>query len=230
MATGTGAYGGTFGSKFELVLESHEVSVDTANNRSLIEITLYMLDVSGGGSDYYDNSGTPWSLSGTISASGDITYNLSGNGQAAYMMNTNEYWITHNNDGTGSVSLSASHNSEDSPYLTTASASLSYSLTPIDQTPAILSFEAINITSTGFELVATTDLSCSVIAFSNNDGGSYEAGGSGTSGNYTFGGLPGGTTYTCICYATDASSGITTYSGTISVTTEPAGGFFDIGY
>lgn len=228
MAQGVGGFGGTYGSHFQLVLESHEIQLDTPNNRSLIEITLYMVDVSGAGSDYYNYDSCPWSIGGTVGLSGGITYNLNGNGQVVYMVNNNQYWVGHNGDGTGSVSLSASFNANDSPYLTSASTSLSYGLTTIKRWANVTYFDVVGqTTNTGFTLLGYADEACGEMAFSIDGGNTYPQYNFGQSGlEAYFGNLQADTTYVCYMSISDPYSGYWSYAGPLYVQTLPGGGFF----
>lgn len=235
MASGSWAFGGSDGGHFTLNLESHEVSVDTANNRSLIEVTLYMYDNSYSGTAIFNNyvgppNGASWSMSGTEGGSGNFTYSFSSAGQSVYFVNGTQYWVNHNNDGTGSVSLSASCDANNSPILTTSSGSISYNLTTIQRTANITSFNTSNVTDVGFTINAAVDVTCSQIKYSIDGGSTYTTvSGNATSWSIPVSGLKSGTTYTEKIIVTDAASGLTTTSGTINATTLVQNNFAALG-
>lgn len=229
MASNAAAYNGSLGGDFRLNIESHEISVDTANNRSLVELTLYMSCVTSAG-NVYNNVGNPWSITGDISASGNITYDFTAAGQSTYMINAGQYYVSHNSDGTKTLSLTASHDAQNSPYLTTSSVGLSYALTTINRTANITSFTASNVSDVGFTINVAADQTCSQIQYSLDGGSTYTTiAGSATSWAIPVSGLKSGTTYTLKVIVTDAASGLTTTSGTITATTNIQNNFAAMG-
>lgn len=157
---------------------------------------------------------------GLLYNNGGRVYNYAGNFTTRdLLIASGTFNIGHNNDGTQSLSLSDSMAVFQSG---TSSGSASWALPTIDRTPAITSFFADNITPNGFTLHATTDRSCSSIAFSDDNGSSYTGGGSGTSGSLVLTGLKANTVYNCYVYGIDSQSGIQTFSGLLQVTTKPS--------
>jgi hypothetical protein len=201
-------------------MEVNQVSQNPSANTSTVSIVVYMSRISSTGGDIFNSSPTGWSANVDGQGySGSITYGHLASGNTVTMLSTTKT-ITHNSDGTRSLSFSASHNADDSPYLTSASTSGSLTLSTISRTASITSFTVTNITDIGFRINVSTDVTCSQLEYSLNGGSSYTTvAGSFTSKSVDITDKPSSTSYTVKVRVTRSDSGLTTTSGNTSVTT-----------
>lgn len=116
MSTFSGVYPSK--SSWQLQLDVSETTLDAANNRSYVSWALYMY--RGNSDTPYNDSGTAYSVSAPGGLSGTFgAYRFGGNGTGTYYGGTpvggrvfiasGGDWVTHNPNGTGSTTVSASH-------------------------------------------------------------------------------------------------------------------------
>ncbi len=113
-------YAGAYPSKptWQLQLDVTEGTLDPANNRSYVSWGLYIY--RGNSDTPYNNSSTSWSVSGPGGTSGAFgAFRFGGTGSGTNYSSTpvggrvliasSGGWVTHNADGSKSISVSASH-------------------------------------------------------------------------------------------------------------------------
>lgn len=147
-ASNSAYYGGSAGSKVQLIMTMQEISVDNANNRSLVRVWAYMHRVSS--TSVYNNDPTYGNIVvDGVQYNGQVNgYNF-GSGTDFYMFNAYDIWVYHNSDGTKTVYGSAYHDAANSPYLTTASVgSFSLVLTNIPKVPSVTSNDPTDLATT----------------------------------------------------------------------------------
>lgn len=226
MASAEAAYGGSGGGHYRLHLDSNEISVDTANNRSLVRTTLYMRAIDNWGA--YNFAATPGSINvdGT-GVGGSTAYDSRGSLGPWYIVNSYDQWVAHNADGTRSITVSGSHDAQDSPLLTTASVSLTLALTTINRYATITGFSISNITDVGFRITTSTDVTCDLLEYSLDGGSSWTSvTGTFTSKNVDVTGLKSGTGYTVLVRVRRQDSQLKTTSSSTVATTLNATNFF----
>lgn len=225
MAQGVSNFSGTFGSHYQLVIELNELSVDIPNNRSLVQGNLYI--TFDGSADWVSTFNNPWNASGPYGTpSGEWTKNFDGvgSGIAVWLIENWQGYVSHNSDGTGSVSASAAVPVDCySPYLDTASVSVTLNMTDIQRYSTPTSFYANNITTTGFTLNGTTNETWGNIGFSTDGGSTYPESAQSDSWSFTYTGLNAGETYSCYMYGYDPYSGYYSYTSVLDVTTLSSG-------
>ena len=221
MASFTATISGTSG--YQLIMQVTESTLDIANNRSLVAIYMYVHQTGGSGiwgSGTYSASvnGTPYS--------GGFSYDFRSEDDHV-LINTTQ-WVTHDADGSKTISFSGSVDMANSPYATTGNGSSTLALTTFDLYAAVSTFTITNVAITTFDMNVTTDATCSLLEYSLNDGSSYTTGYSGsyTSKTLNITGLTPGTLYQCKVRITKSDSGRTTVSSRVEATTLTVG-FFD---
>lgn len=221
MASSSAGYGGSLGGRFALVLVVDEISVDTPNNRSLIQVTAYMTCVTNAG-HVFNFAQTPATIyidGGAYGRSTSYDFNP-GVGSVYYLMNAEQFWIGHNTDGTRSVYVEVDHDAQDSPYVTNSATGFTLGLTTINRFASITSFSASSITDVSFQFTVNVSDTCNLLEYSLDSGATWHSvSGTFTSQNVTLSNLRSATTYTTRVRVTDAASGLTTTSGDISTTT-----------
>lgn len=132
MAYSRGSYGGTYGSSFQLELEVILQSQNIVNNTSTVKIIGRFKRISTTGGRIHNFDATPWSANvDGQSYSGSFAYDSYANINTLNTFLDTTKTISHNADGTKAISFSVSHNANNSPYLTSASASASLDLAVI---------------------------------------------------------------------------------------------------
>ena len=123
-----------------------ETATDTATNTSTVNFSLTLIKNSGTG--LWNNNSCSWSINinGT-SYSGTFTYDFRNYSSLTLKGSTNQT-ITHNGDGTKSISVSASVNMDNTPYVYTMSPSGTLTLTTIPR--------ASDVTVSNYSIANTT--------------------------------------------------------------------------
>jgi len=167
MAQITATFNGTNGSRYQGYLNYDETVVDTANNRSYIELSLYIGSNNASYSFFgYNNFGYIYVDGGQV-ASGNYTGTV--NTSADFICSWGG-WINHNNDGTKSITISYTINSG---YAGTSTASTGWALTNIARYANFTSLSATSITDVGFTANFNVDATCDRYAISLNNGSTY---------------------------------------------------------
>lgn len=226
-----GNFAGTLGGHFTLHQDVSEVSVDTNNNQSTVRCHLYITCDSTGTGVFDLTNGANWSTSvNGNNRSGNFTYDERGNSNTIDLV-TYDTVVGHDGNGDASIGYSGSANMNNSPYTTTASTGGSLGLTHINRFANINSFTASSITDVGFTISVSTDVTCSSFDYSLDNGANWtNVAGAFTSKSSGVGGsLKSGTTYPCLVRVYNQTSGLTTTSGTLNVTTLVQNRFFVTG-
>lgn len=131
MATYTSTSG-----KYTTTLTVTQGTQDIANNTSTVNWTLTL--VSDGGSIWHNDKTCPWNvkLNGTTVDSGTFSYNLSG-GTTTILNKSGSISVTHNNDGTKSIPVSAYVDMDNTPYVYPMSISDTFTLTTIPRASSV---------------------------------------------------------------------------------------------
>ena len=220
MASFAVAYGGTYGGSYRLNMSVDLVSQNVSANTSYVRIRVWMSRISSSGGDIWNNGATGWSANVDGQGySGSIVQGHLGNGGSITMLDTYKT-IGHNADGTRSFGFSAGHNSDNSPYQTSASGSGSMTLPTINRYATITSYTRDQITDTSFRVNVATDVTCDILQYSLN-GGAWTSVGSGTftSRNFTISNLKSATSYTVKVRVRRQDSALYTESSTSTVVT-----------
>lgn len=131
MATYTSTSG-----KYTTTLTVTQGTQDIANNTSVVNWSLTL--VSDGGSIWHNDKTCPWNvnLNGTTVDSGTFSYNLSG-GTTTILNKSGSISVTHNNDGTKSIPVSAYVDMDNTPYVYPMSISDTFTLTTIPRASSV---------------------------------------------------------------------------------------------
>lgn len=131
MATYTSTSG-----KYTTTLTVTQGTQDIANNTSTVNWTLTL--VSDGGSIWHNDKTCPWNvkLNNTTVDSGTFSYNLSG-GTTTILNKSGSISVTHNNDGTKSIPVSAYVDMDNTPYVYPMSISDTFTLTTIPRASSV---------------------------------------------------------------------------------------------
>lgn len=145
MPSSEAAYGGSSGGHYRLRLDVTLLSQEVGNNRSRVRLVAYMRKT--GTSQVWNLDPTPGN---TVANGSQANHNINGyDGRNSsgpwYLVNPRDVWVGHNSNGQKTASFSAYHNASNSPYLTTASTSLNYTLPAIPKPPSVSTSNPTNI-------------------------------------------------------------------------------------
>lgn len=145
-------YTATSGS-YTTTLTVTEGAYDIASNTSPVTFTLTLKKNSGTG--LWNNDSCPWSINinGT-SYSGSFTYDFR-NYSSLTLKSSTTQTITHDSDGTKSISVSASVNMDNTPYVYTMSPSGTLTLATIPRASDVSVASSYSIANTSSSLSAT---------------------------------------------------------------------------
>lgn len=232
MARAEAQFGGTFGYKFRLRLDVDEVATDIPNNRSLVNVSLYMIPINSGTNTFNvfpaGNSNAP---RGSIVVDGNqinfwFTYDFRGNANPKVLIQNYQQWIGHNFDGSRSVGVSGYADSKNAPFNTTAGTSLTLGLTTLPRYANITHFSVTNVRDVGFDINVSVDAVCDLLQYSIDGGQSWtQVPGDFTSKTISLSNLPSGRDYPVIVWVRRKVGGLPTQSGTITVSTPQQGKF-----
>lgn len=164
-------YSGGYGSKYEFKIDASESEIATSGNTSKVTANAYVRRTDSSSNGAFNNSGTGWSIviDGT-SFSGTSTWSTK-NTTAWQFLGTVSKVITHNNDGSKSITISGSHtgnSASGSSKMGNASGSGTFTLTTIPRASSISATDAnigssssiiINRASSGFTHTVTYSFS-----------------------------------------------------------------------
>lgn len=146
-------YDGDYGDKYELKLEAYEDSISTTANTSKVTAYLYLRRTDSSSSGAYNNDGTPWTI--TIDGtqySGNSTWDTR-NSTGFKLIGSASKTITHNSDGSKSISMSGTHvgnSASGSSKMGNASGTGTFKLTDI---PRYANFTVQQIDSKGLNWI-----------------------------------------------------------------------------
>ena len=192
------------------VLTVTETATSIPNNTSTVSVSLvlkrpYAISSTAPKSASCTINGTTYTWSGTIGGSGDLT------------LISKTQTVTHDSDGSKTISLSASITMEitwSGQWIGTVSNSGSLALTKLDRYPSC-SQSVSSKTETSFTIKWTSDTTISKVEYSTNGGSSYSTATSSanaTTGSYTISGLSAYTAYSIRTRVTSKASGLATAS------------------
>ena len=217
-----GNIAGSLGSHFTVYANVYEISIDTANNRSLVRMDSYV-SCDSTATGVWDLSGPSWSgnTNGNVQGGG-FAYDFRGNDNQVYL-GTFDTWVYHDGSGNATIGWSISVNMANSPYLTTGSESGSFTCTHIDRYANIDGFNINDVTDEWVEFAWHADNPCDYISWwsvAYDGGGHHDIPASGQ-GWWTIDlhNLNSGTTYDITVAVRRADSGLWTDSGTQYPTT-----------
>jgi len=221
---GESAYAGTIGFAYKLRLYATLLSQDTINNRSLVRLTPDMRETTSAYEAYnfYTTSGTltyDGSSSGITLSSYDFRGSLAG--PYYFSPGNTDVYISHNADGTKTANFQAYHNAANSPYVTTATVSFNYTLPTIARNAILTQFTATPITDEGWTFNVGADVTCDLLEYSLNNGGTYVTAFSGdfTTKTIVITGQTSDTAFTTRVRVRRKDSGLKTTSDALVVTT-----------
>ena len=214
-----GSTTGTNGSKVDTWLEYKVLAQSAQNNTSQVRVVLY--------SQSTVSSSTKWEIAENF---GYVGYN---NANKQYLSTTYDFsdnkinkfgdytfTISHNADGTKTITLQGAWSTSHSTYISGGSVSASVTL------PAIPRYATVNQnlvakTETSATIKWTSDSVIDYIWYSTNNGSTWNGinVADGTSGTYAISGLSANTTYQIKTRVRRKDSGLTTDSSALSVTT-----------
>lgn len=222
MAIFTVNYSGSSGNYYEFKAEAWESDVNNSANTSKVNVDIYLRRNKLSSNSAWNNFGTSWSI--TI----DGTSN-SGTSKWDTRNTTDWIWIgyaskivTHNNDGSKTVSISASHTGNSSSGMDSASGSGTLTLTTIPRYTTVtnsLKSKTVNSISINWTTTDARDHT----QYSLNGGAWKDAGdtvaSNNKSGYYTISGLSPNTTYTIKTRCRRTDSGLWSEASALSITT-----------
>lgn len=234
MASSEAGYAGSQGYGFRLVVTGDVLGQEEDNCRSLVRTTAYMKKVAGV---------VAWNLNATYAniqpngqlINGAINGYDSRSGSGPWYGFVYDFWVGHNNDGTGSASFYAYHNGQNLPYVGEAATSFSMGLPTLYRYAEPNALWFTNITDVGFTLNVNANRECDQINVSLDGGATwpYQIGGVFTNRTVDIGGvanpLRSGQTYTVRINLRRRVSGLWRETGNWGVTTEQQNKFFDLG-
>lgn len=164
-------YSGGYGSKYEFKIDASESDVSTSGNTSKVTANAYVRRTDSSSNGAYNNSGTAWSITidGTT-ISGTSAWSTK-NTTAWQFLGSASKVITHNNDGSKSITISGSHtgnSASGSSKMGNASGSGNFALTTIPRASSITATDAnigsassiiINSASSSFKHTVTYSFS-----------------------------------------------------------------------
>ena len=218
-------YDGQYGKYYEFRAQAREDNISAANNNGLVTVDVLMRRPDGSSSGAWNQNGTYWSI--TIDEetfSGSAKWDTRNTSEWQYLGYAQK-WITHDNDGNKTITISAYHegnSASGSSKMGNASGSATVNLQTIPRYTTVYN----SVRSRGLNNVSinwsTTDES-NYTQYSLNGGGWQDAhdivASDHKSGYYTISELSPNTTYTIKTRSRRADSGLWSESGSISVTT-----------
>lgn len=164
-------YSGGYGSKYEFKIDVSESDVSTSGNTSKVTANAYVRRTDSSSNGAYNNDGTAWSITidGTTT-SGTSAWSTK-NTTAWQFLGSASKVITHNSDGSKSITISGSHtgnSASGSSKMGNASGSGNFALTTIPRASSITATDAnigsassiiINRTSSSFTHTVTYSFS-----------------------------------------------------------------------
>lgn len=138
-------YSGDYGSKYEFKIDASESDVSTSGNTSKVTANAYVRRTDSSSNGAYNNSGTAWSITidGTTT-SGTSAWSTK-NTTAWQFLGSASKVITHNNDGSKSITISGSHtgnSASGSSKMGNASGSGGFTLITIPRASSITATDA----------------------------------------------------------------------------------------
>ena len=211
--------GGFDNSGYTLYLDVSESNVSIANNTSVVNWTLRIVSTKALVYGSWDGYGTPYSVSinGSQVASGSKTYDF--RNYQSLTVASGSKTITHNSDGSKSISCSASFGNSSTP-IGDASASGTFTLSKIPRyATSNQSFK--DKTETSITMDWSSDSTIDYIWYSKDNGSNWTGLDvtDGKSGSYTINGLSANTTYNIKTRVRRKDSQLTTDSSNLAVTT-----------
>lgn len=213
-------FSGTNGSRYYGNLVFNEVSVDTANNRSYVELYLYIVSNNSAYTFWgFNNEGRIY-IDGGLYSYGNYT---------GYVTTTPQLicswggWLGH--DSSGNLTITVEY-TIDSGYCGHSQTSYGWTLTHINRYASITNFWQTGITDVGFTTNVSTDVVCDNLAVSLDGAGWVYYGGDYTTKSVYLGGdLTSGYDHTVKVSVRRKDSGLWTESGTATITTQPQNNF-----
>lgn len=219
-------YSGGYGGKYEFKADASESNVSSSNNDSLVSVSIYLRRTDSSSSGAYNNYGTGWTITidGTT-YSGTSTWDTRNTTAWQYLGSASKT-VTHNSDGSKTVSISATHtgnSSSSSSRMGNASGSGSFTLTNI---PRYMDYVYISEREKGLNSISV-DWSCSHARdwtqYSLNGGGWTDSGDTvasdNKSGYFTINNLSPNQTYTIKVRVRRTDSKLWSESSNLSITT-----------
>jgi hypothetical protein len=228
MASAEAAFNGELGRFFRLHLDVSEVAVDQANNRSLVNVTVYWYATSASTGVWNFNPTFGNIVVNGVQVNFSTTYDYRGNTGPKGLISNYQQWIGHDGNGNGSVGVSAYYNADDvipgHAYVTDAGTSLGMGLTPIPRYLNFTGFSVTDVTDVGFHINVSTDVPFDLLQYSLDGGASWAQVYVYTTG-YTvvLTDLPSGRDYPVLVWARRADSGLASVAGPIVATTPEQG-------
>ena len=228
MASFEAAYGGNGGGSYRLHIDIDLLYQEVENNRSRCRVVAYMKEIAN--YQAWNLNPSPWSVSTNGGgASGSLTYD--GRGAAAgpwFLVNPFDVWIGHDGAGNASFSVSASHDAQNSPYLTSAGVSGAIGLPTINRYASYYQIDFVNINDIGFDVNIGVTPTCNELYYALDGGGWVLAySGSFTTRTLNIRGLTSGRAHTIRFSVRRQDSGLYTETGWYTVSTDVQNKFFD---
>lgn len=169
----TSNYDGGYGNRYEFKAEASESNVSTANNTSLVSVDIYVRRTDSSSSGAYNNDGTAWSITidGTTTT-GTSAWDTRNSTDWKYLGSASKT-ITHNSDGSRTITISASHtgnSSSGSSRMGNASGSGNFTLTQIARQANFISCAINSIGLDTVDIAYSLDKAVSAMYVSVNGG------------------------------------------------------------
>jgi len=228
--------GGSLGNRFRVRFNLDVIAQEEDNNRSLVNYSAYVDNVSYSGNPVFNNgnqANSTTNKNGSAQYRGTFNYSSGSPGRVYTAASNEQFWVGHDGNGNGSVYGRYDVNLANSPYVTTGAVETAMGLPALYQGIGITNMYSPSQNDVSFTIVVNTNRNANLLQLSINDGAwtTYYDGGYGTGVQVTVGSrsapLLGGTTYSVRARVRRGSNGVIADSGYIFVTTSPSNNFFD---
>lgn len=229
--------GGTQGAKFRVRFNLDVVAQEEDNNRSLVQISSYVDNVSYSGSAIWNSTGNTTSSTnrnGSVYNANGWHYSSGSPGRVVTFLSGNQFWVGHDGNGNGSCYARLDANMGNSPYLTSGWVETTMGLPSLYQEIGFNSITFSEITDVSFKIRVVTNRTANLLQL-NVDGGGLVTYYSGNYSDVTVqvgspsSPLASGVNHTVVVRTRRASNNNVTDSGTQNVSTLSQNQFFDIG-
>lgn len=228
--------GGTYGNRFRVRFNLDVIAQEEDNNRSLMNYSAYVDNVSYSGNPIYNNlnqASTTTNKNGSSQFRGTFNYSSGSPGRVYTAAVNEQFWVGHDGNGFANCYARLDANLANSPLVTTGWVETTMGLPQLYQGIVFTNFYSPYQDDVSFAIYVSTDRNANLLQLSINDGPwtTYYDGFFGTAVQVQVGSqsapLLGGTTYSVRIRFRRASNGRFAESGYIYVTTAPTNNFFD---
>ncbi len=216
--------GGQAAEGYRLRVSYMETNQNPINNTSKITVKLY-LEQDAGCSIYVESRPASININGVVTNFTNIP-TIQNDGGVTTLLGTAEQTITHDSDGSKSITVYGTYNINTTisgTHYNVMQTSKVIALDTLDRVAPNVSLSLSSVTSSSVTLTATANATCDAWRYSTDNGNTWNYFGStGTSSTLTISNCQGGTTYPVIVRGRKQSNHLySTNSNTVNATTKP---------